>query len=156
MLQFLSDLFNLKGGKAEKSQAQQRFFFVLNSKIVHKDETRSGFIENIEIEKGTTFREIHVVGFPIVEVKQYGISRVTQHLELSFDDINHFYNDLKSYQENDQTISVLHLDKAGNCSLYGENRGLKIIELKTDRMILDGEEFDTFFNVSLDYLRTLV
>ncbi len=69
MLKFLTRFLGLSDEEAELAlkRANEKMFFIETSKILHKDETQSGLIQNIKLAKNAKFHEIVLTDSPKVD-----------------------------------------------------------------------------------------
>ncbi len=135
-----------------------RVFFMKTENIINTEEDKSGLIIDIKHDDKYKFEEIQLVEKPEIETKKKGMSKVVQDLKLKFKNPGGIYNDLVSLKKNEKGISILHLSPNNQAYLYGEHKGLQIIEITQDTLILEGQEADTFFNVdynlALEHIET--
>jgi len=154
MLKFLTRFLGLSDEEAELAlkRANEKMFFIETSKILHKDETQSGLIQNIKLAKNAKFHEIVLTDSPKVDEKKFGMSKVIQNVALFYENDDQIFDLLDEIRNNKKTISVLYVTKDNKCSLLGENKGLQITELGHHTIKMEGEENDVFYKVSVDYL----
>jgi len=158
ILKLITSFFDFRSEeeKLDDNIIYDKLLFVQTKAIKHKDEHRSGLIENIELAKGEEFREIILTTPPHIIDKKQGIAKVKQELELEYENSNNIFDILKELKAQKKTISVLHINTLNNkCSLFGENNGMNIIELSETKILLKGEEEDIFYNVSTDFFNKI-
>lgn len=136
-------------GKKEDSP-KHHLFFMKTENVMKTEEDKAGQIINIIHDLKYKFEEIALKETPHIITKQRGTSSVIQDLELVYKNPGAVFNDLEAIKNNKKGISILHIDPYQKCSLYGEHKGLEIVELTKEKIILEGQEADTFFSVSYD------
>ncbi|MEA2042045.1 MAG: hypothetical protein U9N85_05780 [Bacteroidota bacterium] len=151
MKNFIKFLFK----RREKIEKKDRLFYVRTSKISDKQETKSGLITGLGVEKGFKFIEITFEKPPVIKSKERGISVVEQQVEVEFTN-REIYDDLKAFQDYDFSVSLLHIKPNGKAFLYGENIGLFVTGLSEKKLSLQGKEEDTFYSVDSDFAAGLV
>ena len=127
-----------------------RIFFMKTENILNTEADKAGLIIDIKHDNKYKFEEIKLSEKPIIETIQKGISSVNQDLVLKYTNPGGIYNDLNAIRNNKKGISILHLSPNNQAYLYGEHKGLQIIDISENTIILEGEEADTFFNVDFE------
>lgn len=127
-----------------------RVFFMKTENILNTDADKSGVIIDIQHDTKYKFEEIKLNEKPIIETVQKGMSVVSQDLIFKYTNPGGIYNDLSAIKERKKGISILHLSPNNQAYLYGEHKGLQIMDISEDTMVLEGEEADTFFNVDYE------
>ncbi|MCF6183555.1 MAG: hypothetical protein L3J56_02820 [Bacteroidales bacterium] len=127
-----------------------RVFFMKTENILNTDADKAGVINEVQHDPKYKFEEIKLTEKPEIETVQKGMTSVTQDLVLKFSNPGHIFNDLNALKDNKKGISILHLSPNNQAYLYGEHKGLQIIEITKDTLILEGEEADTFFYVDFE------
>lgn len=127
-----------------------RVFFMKTENILNTDADKSGVIIDIQHDTKYKFEEIKLNDKPIIETVQKGMSVVSQDLILKYTNPGGIYNDLIALKESKKGISILHLSPNNQAYLYGEHKGLQIMDISENTLVLEGEEADTFFNVDYE------
>ena len=127
-----------------------RVFFMKTENILDTEADKAGVIIDIQHDPKYKFEEIKLSEKPIIETVQKGMSAVTQDLILKYTNPGGIYNDLNAIKENNKGISILHLSPNNQAYLYGEHKGLQIMDISESTIVLEGEEADTFFNVDFE------
>ncbi|NOZ34833.1 MAG: hypothetical protein GXO80_06005 [Chlorobi bacterium] len=127
-----------------------RVFFMKTENILNTDSDKAGVIIEVQHDPKYKFEEIILTEKPEIETVQKGMISVTQDLVLKFSNPGHIFNDLNALKDNKKGISILQLSPNNQAYLYGENKGLQIIKITKDTLILEGEEANTFFNVDFE------
>ena len=143
MKTFFETIFTTK----KKLRKFHRIFFMKTGNVFNTEEDKTGMIINISHDTKYKFEEIKLAKKPKIEMNPRGISAVLQDLKLKYTNPGGIYNDLKALKDLKKGISILHISPDNNAYLYGEHKGLQIIELTEDTIFLEGEEADTFFKV---------
>jgi hypothetical protein len=120
------------------------------------DEDKTGMIIEISHDPKYKFEEIKLRKKPKIETNPKGMSKVLQDLRLRFSNPGGIYNDLLALQKLEKGISILHISPDKKAYLYGEHKGLQIIDLTEDCVVLEGEEADTFFRVDYDLALSII
>jgi len=127
-----------------------RVFFMKTENILDTEADKAGVIIDIQHDNKYKFEEIKLNEKPIIETVQKGMSSVTQDLILKYTNPGGIYNDLSALKKNNKDISILHLSPNNQAYLYGEQKGLQIMYISENTLILEGEEANTFFNVDFE------
>ncbi len=127
-----------------------RIFFMKTENILNTDADKTGMIIEIQHDPKYKFEEIKLSEKPEIETIQKGMSSVTQDLILKYTNPGGIYNDLSALKEKNKGISILHLSPNNQAYLYGEHKGLQIMDISENTLVLEGEEADTFFNVDFE------
>lgn len=127
-----------------------RVFFMKTENILDTEADKAGVIIDIQHDNKYKFEEIKLNEKPIIETVQKGMSSVTQDLILKYTNPGGIYNDLSALKKNNKGISILHLSPNNQAYLYGEQKGLQIMYISENTLILEGEEANTFFNVDFE------
>jgi len=127
-----------------------RVFFMKTENILDTDADKAGMIIDIQHDSKYKFEEIKLSEKPVIETIQKGMSSVTQDLILQYTNPGGIYNDLSALKDNNKGISILHLSPNNQAYLYGEHKGLQIMDISENILVLEGEEADTFFNVDFE------
>lgn len=124
--------------------------------ILNTDEDKTGLIIDIQHDAKYKFEEIQLIEKPEIETKKKGMTKVVQDLKLEYKNPGGIYNDLLNLKDSKKGISILHINPKNNVYLYGEHKGLEIIEITEDTLVLEGEEADTFFYVDYNLAMKLI
>lgn len=152
MMTFFETIFSVK----KKERIFHRVFFMKTENVFNTDEDKAGLIIEISHDKKYKFEEIKLRKKPKIETNPRGISKVIQDMKLRFSNPGGIYNDLAALQKDKKGISILHISPDKKAYLYGEHKGLQIIELTEDTLVLEGEEADTFFKVDYDLAMRII
>ena len=106
----MKSIFKILFGKKEGIEKTNKLFFIEISKITKKEDNKSGFIGNIETEKGSRFLEIDLSDSPEIESMKRGVSRVVQNLKLTYRNPGALYQILQDIKEINKNVSILHID----------------------------------------------
>ena len=145
----MKSIFESLFGKKEDNKVHH-LFFMKTENVIKTEEDKTGLIINIIHDEKYKFEEIALTEKPQIVTKQRGVSKVMQDLELTYKNPGAILNDLTFLKNDKKGISILHIDPYKKCSLYGEHKGLEIVELSENKIVLEGEEADTFFSVDYD------
>ena len=152
MKTFFETLFGLE----KKEKQEDKLFLIETSKIIGKEETKSGLITKLITKDNEKFAEISIVSKPeIVSVKK-GIVNVEQSLKITYNNPGTFLQRLKNCMETNTKVSVLHISPAKHSYLYGENIGMNVIEVSETNIILAGVEADAFYEVEFEHSGNIV
>jgi len=127
-----------------------RVFFMKTENILNTDADKTGLIIDIQHDQKYKFKELKLSEKPVIETIQKGMSSVTQDLILKYKNPGGIYNDLSALKKNNKGISILHLSPNNQAYLYGEHKGLQIMDISENTLVLEGKEADTFFNVDFE------
>ena len=70
--------------------------------------------------------------------------------------IDELLKEAKKFEEQKVNISILHLDKYGDGFLYGEAKGLAVIEFEKGHLVLEGSEDNVFYEMTQECLQRAV
>lgn len=134
----------------KKERKLHRIFFMKTENVFSTDEDKTGLIVDISHDQKYKFEEIKLAKKPKIVTNPRGISNVLLDLRLKYSNPGGIYNDLAALQKLEKGISILHISPDKKAYLYGEHKGLQIIELSEEVIFLEGEEADTFFRVKYE------
>lgn len=134
----------------KKETEVHKLYFMKTENVLETEEDNTGLIINIKHDSKYKFEIIALTEEPKIITKTKGVSKVIQDLELHYKNPGAIFNDLENIKDKRKGISILHIDPYKRCFLYGEHKGLEIVELTRDKIVLEGEEADTFFKVKYE------
>ena len=141
--------------KNDSEEIKDKLFFIKTENILTRDENKSGVIVAVELDPKYKFYAIKLEEKPIIVSKKRGISKVMQDLRLVYGNPGAIMDDLQGIKNTKKGVSILHIDQYDNCFLYGEHKGLEIVELTEKTIILEGEESDSFFEVDFELSKAI-
>ena len=154
-----------KAAKGKKAVFEtDRFFWVPTNKIIEIKKNNQGMTVEIHLAAGAEITPLTYTGTFRQTAKKQGLSKVIHHLEFSLED-----KDLPLTPEKDLllaecegikssglNLSFLHVNRYGDGFLYGEEKGLSIISLEENRIVLEGTENNVFYEMTQECLQRLI
>ncbi len=137
-------------GRTKTSEKRDKFYFIKAENILNVEENKSGLITNLELDPKYKFYKIKLREKPSIITKTQGMTKVIQDLKIVYDNPGAIFADLKAIKDKGKGLSILHIDPFEKSFLYGQHKGLEIIELTEEKIILEGEELDIFFEVDIN------
>lgn len=131
----------------DKVVIKDKLYFIKTENILQRDENKSGVITGFDLDPKYKFYQIKLDGKPEISSKKRGVSRVVQNLSIPYKNPGAIMDDLSNIKATGKGVSILHIDSLNKAFLYGEHKGLTIMELSENLIVLQGEETDTFFEV---------
>lgn len=131
-------------------------FWVLTSKIVEVKKNGQGFTNDIHLASGSGFLNLNFDEKVKILSKKQGLSKVSHHLEMELAENDELLKDAKNFEAQKTNITILHIDKYGSGFLYGESKGLSILEQDGLNIVLEGSEDNVFYEMTKDCLNKVV
>ncbi len=139
----------------QDSFGEDRLFFVETSKITDREYSKSGILEKLVLTEGSVFREIKLTTKPKIVNMQRGANKIIQDLQLDYNNGSAISGILEQIKVNNKTVTIIHLNPTKQAFIYGEHKGLTVMELTENKLMLEGEEADIFFKVSAEVVSEL-
>ncbi len=143
----MKDFFQSLFKKNDKDEIKDKLYFIKTENILHRDEDKRGLIIGFDLDPKYEFYEIKITERPKIINKKEGVSKVIQDLSLVYGNPGAIKSDLEGIRDTKKGLSILHINEYNKCFLYGEHKGLEIVELTENSIVLEGEESDSFFEV---------
>ena len=138
------------------SEKKIQLFFIPANEIIGKEETKSGVITDLTVSPTWQFREIKIIGKPIIIEKKRGLAKVVQDIELEYDNSDNIFDIFAHLKIIDMKISILKIDEHGKGTLMGENNGMKLVNFTKNTLKLSGEEQDVFYKLSAECVQKMI
>ena len=144
------------GGGKRAILEKDRFFWIQTSKIVEIKKNSQGITTEIHLASGTELVPVNYRGSFRQSAKKQGLSMVVHHLEFTLDENDILLGEAGGMMRSSVKLSVLHVDRYGDGFFYGEEKGLSILSLEKDSIVLEGSENNVFYEMTRDCLKRLI
>ena len=144
------------GGRKKAVNDKELFYWLPISKIRSVSKNDQGLTSSINISPGAEYYKINYEGDVSLKVKKQGLSRVNYRLEITPGIDDELAKAGQEFLSEKKNISILHIDKYGDGFLYGEVRGLSVLEFENGRMILEGAEESVFYEITRECVQATI
>jgi hypothetical protein len=145
-----------RGKITKQVYERDAFYWLLTSRIIDVDKNSQGLTSSIKLASGNEFTLLAYKGKFALKVKKQGLTRLNCHIELSLEEEDQLFKQVKDLMSDKAAISILHVDRFGDGFLIGESNGLSILEIDNNKVVFEGIEDNVFYEMTGECLKKVI